>query len=288
MGKIIYLLVIILSLNLVGCNSENQQAAETSKENVTEEIYSNDESSNSEGENIERIKDDGKLILATSADSPPFEWHIVEAGKDEIVGLEIEMAKAIADNLGVALEVKDMDFEGIIPAVQNGQADLAMGTISPNEEREKVVDFSDEYFQNQRVAIVRKEDADKYKTIEDFAGKIMVTQTASSHEAIVKELFPEDIELKSLPRFDNMIMEIKNKTGDAIICIDSAAKQHIAGNDDLTIIDVGVPAETGARIVIGKGKDDLTEVVNETIKQLKHHDKIDIWYEEFSTLSTEQ
>ena len=78
---------------------------------------------------LQEIKDSGKLVMGTSADYPPYEWHLVKDGKDTVVGFDIDIAQAIADELGVELEVKDMDFDGLIPALSTGKIDMILSLI---------------------------------------------------------------------------------------------------------------------------------------------------------------
>ena len=92
---------------------------------------------------LQEIKDKGKLVMGTSADYPPYEWHLIKDGKDEIIGFDIDIAQAIADELGVELEVKDMAFDGLIPALSTGKIDMIIAGMNATEERKQSVDFTD-------------------------------------------------------------------------------------------------------------------------------------------------
>lgn len=109
-------LAMFMMLSLVGCN-KNQ---------------------NTTVDELGKIKKAGKIVLGTSADYPPYEFHKVIDGKDEIVGFDIEIAKQIAKDLGVELEIKDMKFDGLLAALQAGKIDFIVSGMTPTEERKRV------------------------------------------------------------------------------------------------------------------------------------------------------
>ena len=91
---------------------------------------------------LEGIKNKGKIVLGTSADYPPFESHAMIDGKDEIVGFDIEIAKYIAEELGVELEIKDMDFDKLLGGLSTGMLDIVIAGMNPDPEREKEANFT--------------------------------------------------------------------------------------------------------------------------------------------------
>jgi ABC-type amino acid transport substrate-binding protein len=92
---------------------------------------------------LEKIKAAGKLVVGTSADYPPYEFHMMDDEEGQLVGIDIDIARYIAQELGVKLEVKDLIFSRIFIALEAGQIDMAIAGLSPTEERKKVADFSD-------------------------------------------------------------------------------------------------------------------------------------------------
>ncbi|MDZ4906989.1 transporter substrate-binding domain-containing protein, partial [Clostridium perfringens] len=108
------------------------------------------------------VKEKGKLVVGLSADYAPYEFHIMKDGKDEIVGFDVEIAKEIAKDMGVELEIKDMKFDSLVAAVPTGKIDMVISGMSPTEERKKAVDFSDIYYVAEHGMVVRAEDKDKY------------------------------------------------------------------------------------------------------------------------------
>ena len=276
------ILAMVMAFALVGCgsgannaanNEGNKEAAQASQEDMDAAVKA--------------IKDKGKLVLATSADYPPYEWHLLKDGKDEIVGFDVEIAKAIADEMGVELEIKDLDFDGIIPSIASGQADIGIAGLSATPEREEAVNFSVPYFTNEQVVLVRKEDAEKYKKMEDFAGKVVGAQTGSIQEETVHENFPKDVEVKSLAKLNNLVLEVKNKTADALVISKSSGEQYAKQFPELVVIDAGVPEEPGVCVASKKGNDALTAYINQVVQKLIDEGKIEGWIAEYEKLADE-
>ena len=109
------------------------------------------------------------LVLGTSADYAPYEFHKIVDGKDTIMGADIQLAQRIADDMGKELVIKDMEFGNLITELNNGTIDMIIAGLTPDEERAKQVDFSDIYYSGEQVCIIRKEDADKYTSPESLA-----------------------------------------------------------------------------------------------------------------------
>ena len=95
---------------------------------------------------VDAIKQKGKLVVATSPDYAPFEFQSLVDGKNQVVGADIDMAQAIADELGVKLEISSMSFDNVLTSLQTGKADLAIAGISATDERREVFDFSIHYY----------------------------------------------------------------------------------------------------------------------------------------------
>ena len=137
---------------------------------------------------LQEIKDSGKLVMGTSADYPPYEWHLIKDGKDEIIGFDIDIAQAIADELGVELEVKDMDFDGLIPALTTGKIDIIIAGMNATEERKQSVDFTDVYYTQTDIVVIRKEDADKFTSEDSLKTAKLATQKATVQETYLLKL----------------------------------------------------------------------------------------------------
>ena len=121
-------------------------------------------SSSSSQSAVEAIKQKGKLVVATSPDYAPFEFQSLVDGKNQVVGADIDMAQAIADELGVKLEVSSMSFDNVLTSLQTGKADLAIAGISATDERKEVFDFSIPYYENKMSFLIRKSDLEKLQS----------------------------------------------------------------------------------------------------------------------------
>lgn len=234
---------------------------------------------------IASIKKQGKIIVGTSADYPPYEFHKEIDGKDTIVGFDIEIAKEIAKDMGVPLEIKEMEFGALLAGLKTGKVDFVISGMTPNEKRKLEVDFSELYYKAAQGVLVRAEDKDKIKAISDLKGKKIGAQQGSVQEDIAKEQL-KDAELKTLTNVGDLILELKNKKVDAIVMELPVANAYILQNTDLIVSAVKVQEDTGGSAVgIAKGNKELTDSINKTIAKIKASKQIDKFVEEASKLS---
>ncbi|TDT45650.1 ABC transporter substrate-binding protein [Fonticella tunisiensis] len=263
-NKLVAVLIIMLVvLSFSGCAKNSANAG----------------SSNNEAKNVEsavdKIKKSGKLVLGTSADYPPYEFHKEINGKDEIVGFDIEIAKEIAKDLGVELEIKDMKFDGLLAALQAGKIDLVIAGMTPTEERKKSVDFSNIYYKAEQAVIVRAEDKDKYKTTDDLKGKKIGVQKGTTQEQIAKDEI-QNAQLKSLGKVTDLVLELQNKKVDALVVEHPVATSYVSKNAGMVISDVKFKdQDKGSAVAIKKGSTDLVNAVNKTLERLNNEKLID-------------
>ncbi|TBX18916.1 amino acid ABC transporter [Clostridium perfringens] len=244
-----------LTLSLAGCG------AKTAKENG-----SNDK--------VAKIKESGKLVVGLSADYAPYEFHIMKDGKDQIVGLDIDIAKEVAKNLGVDLEIKEMEFGAIIQSVKNGMIDMGISGITPDEKRKEAVDFSDIYYEAEQGILINKDNKESIKGIGDLKGKKVGAQMGSIQAEIAKGI--EGADVKLLDNVNTLILELKTGKLDAVITELPVAKIASEVNSELAVADEVIKnSEGGSAIAIQKGNKDLVDEVNSTIKELKENGKID-------------
>ena len=228
---------------------------------------------------LQEIKDSGKLVMGTSADYPPYEWHLIKDGKDEIIGFDIDIAQAIADELGVELEVKDMDFDGLIPALTTGKIDIIIAGMNATEERKQSVDFTDVYYTQTDIVVIRKEDADKFTSEDSLKTAALATQKATVQETYLLETFP-DAEIQSVPKWNTAIMSLTTGKVDAVMMVDTVAKQFIAQNDDLMVANFDINSTpNAAAIAVAKNGGDFLETVNNIVNEMKESGKIEELYQ---------
>ena len=138
----------------------------------------------------------------------------------------MELARQIAADIGVELEVSDQQFNGLIPALQNGDVDLVLSGMTVTEERKNAVDFSSTYYVGEQPIVVREADLDTYKTAEDLKGKTIGAQLATIQQTIAEEQFP-DSELLLLPTVPTLLMEMLNGNIEGVVCSKIVATSYM-------------------------------------------------------------
>ena len=212
-----------------------------------------------------------KLVMVTSADYPPYEFRDTAKGKDEIIGFDIDIANYIAKELNFALEVRDTDFNGIMPALQSRRADFAMAGMTPTAERKQNVDFSEIYYEAKNTIVARK--GSNFKQPEDLVGKKVGVQLGSTQETTAKEF--KGVSLVPLNRTAEIIQEVKANRVEAAIIEDTIAKGFVAGNPDLEFNTIpSNPEEAGSAIAFPKGSDRVDDF-NRVLQQMKQNGEID-------------
>jgi len=213
---------------------------------------------------VQRIKERGKLIVGTSADWPPFEYI---DSKGNVVGIDIEIAKRIAQELGVQLEVRDMKFAALIEALRNGQVDIVIADMTPTAERGKVVDFSiPYYFSKGNAVIVLKERAGSFKSVEDLYGKKVGVQLGTIQEEWAKSALSGKAEVISYDRvYPEMVMALQRGDVDAIVVGDIMAGALTKKMPGLTVAFYAGSSRIGAAVALPQGAYDLKYVVNKVI-----------------------
>lgn len=198
--------VATMAISAIGCGSSSKTEGEKTEGAAVEQ--------KADGGNLSDIKSKGKLVVGTSADYPPYEFHTMANGKDEIVGFDIDIAKEVAKELGVELEVKDMDFDGLLVALQAGKVDMVFAGMTPTDERKENADFSDIYYTATHRFILRSGEEGSVKSFDDLKGKKIGVQKGSIQEGIAKDNFDE-ANIKSLAKVTDLVLDLKNKIGRA-------------------------------------------------------------------------
>lgn len=260
--------VLTLGLALTGCA---QQAAQPAAQPASTEA-----APAAATDTLAAIKEKGKIVLGTSADYPPYEFHKTIDGKDTIVGFDIEIAKAVAADLGVELEIVDMKFEGLLPALMGNKIDFIVAGMNPTEERKKSVDFSIEYYEAHQTILVAADQKDALNTLESFKGKVIGVQKGTLQEQIATEKFT-DSEVKAIGKIPDLIMELKTGKIDGILLNDTVANSYAANNTDLATNGMDLGSEGGVAIAMPKDSTALTEAVNKTLEGLMSSGKVAQW-----------
>lgn len=224
---------------------------------------------------LQEIKDSGKLVVGTCADYPPYEWHLVQDGEDKIIGFDIDIAQAIADELGVELEVIDMDFDGLIPALSTGKVDMIIAGMNPTEERKQSVDFTDIYYTQKDALVIKSEDAKDIRSENDLKKSSLATQTATIQEEYLLENFP-DAELESVPKWSDAILLLVTGKADAVLMVETVARRYVEENEGLEIADFDVSSTPNeSAIAVAKDSADFLEEVNDILDEMEDSGKIE-------------
>ena len=248
----------IMTMGLVGCGSADNTSSKETKDL------------------LETIQEKGKVVVGMSADYAPYEFHYIdENGKYVIGGFDVDIANEIADAIGVELVIQEMDFDALVAALPAGKIDLVISGMNPTEERAKVVDFSEIYYNSQHGILVRAEDVDKYKTFADLEGAKVGAQLGSTQEQRAKDEIP-NADLQLLANVNNLILELKSGKVDAIVMEKPVAEMAVKTNPELAVGKPTYEEESGGNAVgVAKGNEDLLAKVNEVIKELNETGKMD-------------
>ncbi|HZK33654.1 MAG TPA: transporter substrate-binding domain-containing protein [Tissierellaceae bacterium] len=237
---------------------------------------------------LQEIIDSGKIILGTNADYPPFEFHAMVDGKDTIVGFDIEIAKYIAKELGVELEIRDMEFDNLLGGLGTGMLDMVIASMNPDPERKKKANFTDIYYEANFSVLLGKDEVSKIRSIDDLEGKSIGVQIGTTQENFAKTNI-NDADVKSLGTNSDIVMQLKTKKIDCAIMESPVAESYAKVNDDLMVADdLTIDSDAGGvAIAVKKGNDQLTEKLNEILAQIKSEDLIEKWLFEADKLSSE-
>lgn len=229
----------------------------------------------SEPGKIDQIKKAGKLVVGTSADYPPYEFHLLSEKEGDLVGIDIDIAKAIANELGVELEIKDLIFSRIFDALDAGKIDLAIAGLHPTEERKKIADFSDIYYQAIQSIIIRKENVDRIHTVEDLRGKRVATQKDSiQQEMAISQIAGAVFEERET--IEELIIILKKGLVDAVILEEPVADSYVRRDGNFTLIKCKkFDDKLGSAIALKKGSNTLMKEINRILAKLRKEGKID-------------
>ena len=243
--------------------AEETKAEETKAEETKAEESKAEEAPAAELETVQK----GKLVMVTNAEFPPYEFH----DQNAIVGIDVEIAGAIAEQLGLELEIEDIAFDSIIPEIVSGKADIGAAGMTVTEDRKQNVDFSDTYAHATQVIIV-KEDSE-IKGVADLEGKIMGVQQGTTGDIYVSGDYGDEA-VERYAKGMEAVQALAQGKVDAVVIDGEPAKQYIKEVEGLKIIDESYTDEDYA-IAIKKGNTAMVEAVNTALAELKSEGKLD-------------
>lgn len=217
---------------------------------------------------LAEIKAKGKLVVGTEAQYAPYEFKDLDAN---FAGCDMWLAQQIADAIGVELEVVDMAFDGIIPAVKSGQVDIGIAAFTKTPERAEEIDFSNLYETSAQLLIVKTGDADKYSTKEALAGQKVGAQKGTIQSQLIQTALP-DSELFELEKYPALALEVQNGNIAGLVVDQAVGESLIAtSNGGLEVSNFAFTSEEasfGKAVVAAKGSEDLLAEVNTVINQV--------------------
>ncbi len=275
-------LAALLLLSLAACAAPAQAPDETpAQANAQSDAPAPAEA---EATLLEKIKSAGKLVVGTEAQYSPYEFKDLEAN---FVGCDMWLAEQIADALGVELEVMDMAFDGIIPAVQSGQVDMGIAAFTIDEERAQVIDFTDTYEKSPQYVIVKLGNEELYSTKEGLAGQKVGAQKGTIQSKLIKSALPES-ELFELDKYPELAMEVAAGNIAALVVDSAVGDALVSANPALAVSPFQFAegeADFGKAITIAKGNEDLVAAVNGVIASVLADGSFQKAYEEAVALA---
>lgn len=239
-----------------GATAETTAAGTTAGETTVAEATAGETTAAQE----ESTESKGTLVMATNAEFPPYEFH--EGG--EIKGIDVEIARAIAAEMGMDFEIEDIAFDSIIPEVTSGKADFGAAGMTVTEDRKQSVDFSDPYATATQVVIVK--DGSEITSVDALAGKTIGVQLGTTGD-----IYVEDVEGATVERYNKGFEAVQALTQDkidAVVIDGEPAKVFVSQNEGLKILDEAFTTEEYA-ICVKKGNTELLEGINAAIAKLK-------------------
>ncbi len=256
-------LVGLMAASLAACG----KASETQTSNAASESAS-DSKAESKSDGTAQIKtvEAGKLTLATNAEFPPYEYH----DGDKIVGIDMDIADAIAKKLGLEVQIEDIAFDSVILEVTSGKADIGLAGISATDERKQSVDFSDTYTTSKQLIIVK--DDSPIKGSKDLEGKTVGVQTGTTGDILASDI--KDVKPERYDKGMDAVQALSQGKVDAVIIDSEVAKKFVEETSGLKVLDEAFADENYA-IAIKKGNKELLDSVNKALSELKSDGTID-------------
>ncbi|MEG0134219.1 MAG: transporter substrate-binding domain-containing protein [Clostridium sp.] len=263
----------LLAFTLIGTMALPLMACGSNKEGATNKDL------------LQTIKEKGKITIGMSVDYAPYEFFVMEDGKKKMVGMDVDMMNEMAKDLGVEVEVKEMEFSTICDAVRTGIIDLGVSGLSPEPDRLEVVDFSDIYFEAEQGILINKNSASSIKSLSDLEGKKIGAQNGSIQASIAQGV--KGAEVKLLPEVPTLIQDLISGNLDAVIVELPVADIQASIHDTLAVAaeKIADNAGGGSAIAIPKGQEALLAEVNKSIKKLLDEGKLDEFYKNAVELS---
>lgn len=230
--------------------------------------------------------DSDVIVFGTSADYPPFEFHILDNGVDTIVGIDVSLAYEIANDMGKTLQITDMNFDNLLTLMAKGDCDFVIAAIEETPERLKQATCSIPYYTDSPpMVVVKKGNEGQYKSLDDFKGKTVGAQSATTMADFVTDEMEDTIPLFMASVVDLVNSLVYDKC-DAILLDGGVAAQYASSNNDLVVCDLYL--YEALPYCVWVSKDDpkgIIKSINQTIEKVLSNGSMDKFIEEADDLS---
>ena len=251
-------------------------------------------SSKAKDDLLAEIKAQGYIELCTEPYFAPYEFvDPSKTGDDQYVGVDIEIAKYIAEKIGVELRIVPLDFTAVLAGIADGKYDIAISAIAYSPSRAEAMRLSNVYKPNSGGYgfLTRTEDVDKYSSVEDLKDAVVITQSGSVQESLYNQNVKACKEFKLVANMTDGYLAVAEGKADVCICSTESAQLYAEANGGLAIPDFRFevdPNMNGTVVAMPlKDSDSLLEVVNEAIAELNAQGKIDQWNEEYTAYAAQ-
>lgn len=238
---------------------------------------------------LEKILESGKLVLATSPDFAPLEFEDLSSGEAQYVGSDIELAKYIAEKLGVELEISAMDFSAVQAAIPSGQADIAISGFARTEERAQNMELSTPFNITEdggQTVLVAKGEGANYTAAEDFSGLQIGAQNGSLQYNLVSSQLPDDVEIVPVGSLNDGVLMLETGKIDALASDLSNAELLLESHDGIETTDFMFEYSSEGNVAaVKKGETELIEAVNEIIEEVNELGLYQQWKDEATELA---
>jgi ABC-type amino acid transport/signal transduction systems, periplasmic component/domain len=254
-------MALLTAVAVTGCSSSDKKPA------------ANAPAAGSADDSLAKVKAKGKLVVGINAEFAPFEFHTMVDGKDSVVGFDLDLAKEIAKDMGVTLELKELAFDALLTTLQSGQVDVIISGLSATEERRKTVDFSDTYYKGEEALLTTKANVGKFNSFSDLKGKKIGIQLSSLQDKLMQSLLP-DGQYTKIESMNTLFLSLKSNQIDCIVTSKIVSQMAVVANPDLTIadkveIDDSSLNSPGVAVALRRGSTSLQTQINSTVKRLK-------------------
>lgn len=222
-------------------------------------------------DSLAQVKAKGELVMGTSPDYPPYEFEATVHGKSQIVGMDVEIGKKIAKDMGVKLVIKKMSFDTLLTGLQTGKVDMVISGMNPTPERRQNVSFSDIYYQGGFDILINKSDQWRYHDKNSFENKTVGAQTGSTQYVESKKQI-KNVKIKGMTSASDLVLALQSHKVAGVAMEKPTAEAYAANNKSLVAIPTHFDlnaSSTNSAVAFQKGSTTLVNQANKSIATIK-------------------